>query len=112
MTGGRSSTPQPNDLNEQVMKIMHNMNFDRQKVLESVRVSSYDHNYATYQILKKRLKGELLMSGRPLSFEASKLTHQSFKRRPSNIAEHALIKLSGSLKPAVAVLPTTTCNPA
>ena len=35
LTGGRSSTPQPNDLNEQVVKIMtSSMQFDRHQVLE------------------------------------------------------------------------------
>jgi len=106
LTGGRSSTPQPNDLNEQVVKIMtSSMQFDRHQVLESVRTSSYDHNYATYQLLRNKLKQQLVTSGRHMSHEASKLTHQRFKRRPSNIAEHTLIKLSGSLKPAIPVLP-------
>lgn len=91
---GRSSTPQPNDINEQVLKLMQAHNFDRQRVLESVHMKKYDSNYATYTLMVKKLKS-LSMKGKSSCY----YSHESIKRRPSNIAEKALFKINGSCHP-------------
>ena len=51
-------------------------------------MKKYDSNYATYTLMVKKLKS-LSMKGKSSCY----YSHESIKRRPSNIAEKALFKV-------------------
>ncbi|XP_035674083.1 serine/threonine-protein kinase SIK2-like isoform X1 [Branchiostoma floridae] len=74
--------------NEQVIRLMHTLGINPQKTRESLDSKAYDHFAAIYHLLVDRLKYH--RSSFPLENRAD-----SRGRRPSSIAEQALLKASG-----------------
>nr|CAB3266072.1 serine/threonine-protein kinase SIK2 [Phallusia mammillata] len=76
------------EFNEHILKLVQSLGIDRQKTLESLRNSTYDHLYAIYHLLVDRLKQHRT------SFPLEARTYDASKRRPSHIADQTLSKFS------------------
>ncbi|XP_039248045.2 uncharacterized protein LOC120325930 isoform X1 [Styela clava] len=77
------------EYNEHVLKIMHGLGINRQKALESLNMSAYDHLFAIYHLLADRLK--LHRTSFPLD---SSISYDGGRRRPSNVADQALSSIT------------------
>ncbi|KAK2148531.1 hypothetical protein LSH36_492g05008 [Paralvinella palmiformis] len=78
------------EYNEQILRLMQGLGIDQQKVVEALRKDAYDHYTAIYYLLLDRLRHHC--SSFPTA-EARSV--DSRKRRPSTIAEQAMMRTQG-----------------
>ncbi|ELU06853.1 hypothetical protein CAPTEDRAFT_183356, partial [Capitella teleta] len=81
------------EFNEQILRLMHSLGIDQQKTLQALQKDAYDHYTAIYYLLLERLK--VHKSSLPLGNQGD-----ARRRRPSSIAEQALLR--GGQRPALA----------
>ncbi|XP_039619885.1 serine/threonine-protein kinase SIK2-like [Polypterus senegalus] len=88
------------EYNEQVLRLMHSLGIDQHKTIESLQNKSYNHFAAIYYLLVERLKSH--RSSFPVDQRLD-----AKQRRPSTIAEQAVVKAS-PVGPQPSLLPQNT----
>ncbi|PIK40648.1 putative serine/threonine-protein kinase SIK2 [Apostichopus japonicus] len=80
------------EFNEQALRLMQSLGIDQQKTMEALRRDSYDHYTAIYYLLVERLK--LHRCSFPVEGRVDLRN-----RRPSSVAEHAMMRTSVGVSP-------------
>lgn len=93
--GPRSAPPSPligynakvGEFNEQILRLMQSLGINQQKTMEALQNDAYDHYTAIYYLLLERLRSH--RSSFPVENRID-----SRKRRPSTIAEQAILRVT------------------
>lgn len=80
------------EYNEQILRLMQSLGIDQQKTIKALNNDSYDHYTAIYYLLLERLKAH--RSSFPVDQQ-----FDCHKRRPSSIAEQAILRLGPNHQP-------------
>lgn len=84
--------PKVGEHNEQILRLMQSLGINQQKTTESLKNDAYDHYTAIYYLLLERLKSH--RSSFPVDQQ-----FDSHRRRPSSIAEQAILRVGPNYQP-------------